>query len=89
MIIGFVSRPALWFSLLALPFIILGTSTLIIAGGMYFDRIIDGWIVMSTAAFLFFFLGAHLFSMGIIGELLMKTGDYLPKNSLRSTQKFL
>jgi len=89
MITGFASRPALWFGLLALPFIILGTSTLIIAGGMYFDRIIEDWIVLYTAAFLFFFLSTHLLSMGIIGELLMKTGDFLPKNSLCSNPKFL
>jgi len=89
MITSFVSRPALWFGLLALPFIILGTSTLLIAGGMYYSQLIENWIVMSTAAFLFFFLGAHLLSMGIIGELLMKTGDYLPKNSLRSTPTVL
>jgi len=82
MITSFVSRPALWFGLLALPFIILGSSTLLIAGGMYFNRIIENWIVMSTAGFMFFFLGAHLLSMGIIGELLMKTGDYLTKNSI-------
>ena len=84
MITTFVSRPALWFGLLALPFIILGTSTLLIAGGMYFNQLIENWVVMSTAAFLFFFLSAHLLSMGVIGELLMKTGDYLPKNSLRT-----
>jgi len=84
MITTFVSQPALWFGLLALPFIILGTSTLLIAGGMYFNQLIENWIVMSTAAFLFFFLSAHLLSMGFIGELLMKTGDYLPKNSLRT-----
>jgi len=89
MITSFVSRPALWFGLLALPFIILGTSTLLIAGGMYYAQLIENWIVMSTTAFLFFFLAAHLFSMGIIGELLMKTGDYLPKNSLRSTPTVL
>ena len=85
MITSFVTRPALWFGLLAIPFIILGTSTLLIAGGMYFSQLIENWIVLSTIAFLFIFLSAHLFSMGIIGELLMKTGDYLPKNSLRST----
>ena len=85
MITGFASRPALWFGLLALPFIILGTSTLLIAGGMYFSQLIENWIVLSTIAFLFIFLSAHLLSMGIIGELLMKTGDYLPKNSLRTT----
>jgi len=88
LITGFVSRPGLWFGVLALPFIILGTSTLLIAGGMYFSQLIENWMVMSTAAFLFFFLSAHLLSMGVIGELLMKTGDYLPKNSLHFNSKF-
>jgi len=89
MITSFVSRPALGFGFLSLPFIILGICILFVAGGMYFSQLIENWIVMSTAAFLFFFLSAHLLSMGIIGELLMKTGDYLPKNSLRTTPTVL
>jgi len=82
LITGFASRPALWFGFLALPFIILGACALIVAGGMYFDRVVGGWIVLSTASFLFFFLSIHLLSIGIIGELFVKTGEYLPRNSL-------
>jgi len=85
MITSFATRPALWFGLLAFPVFVSGVSILFVAGGMYFYNLIDGWIVLSTVAFLFLFLSAHLISMGIVAELLMKTGDYLPKVSLQST----
>lgn len=85
MITGFVSRPALWFGILSLPFIVLGLSTLLIAGSMYLGQFIDEWIVISTVSFLFLFLGVHLLAMGIIGELSMKTGDYFPEKDLNIT----
>jgi len=82
MIISFVTRPALWFGLLGFPFLIVGVCTLLVAGGMYFNNLIGGWLVLSAVAFLFFFLSIHLISMGIVAELSLKTGDYLPKESL-------
>ena len=85
MITGFVSRPALWFGCFSLPFIVLGVVTLFIAIGIYLDQLIDEWMVISIVAFLFLFIGAHLLSMGIIGELAMKTGDYSPKEGLKPT----
>ncbi len=84
MITSFATRPALWFSLLGFPFLLLGMCTLLVAGGMYFNTLIGGWMVLSTAAFLCFFLSAHLISMGIVAELSVKTGDYLPKQSLQA-----
>jgi len=89
MIISFASRPALWFGLLGFPLFLLGTCTLFVAGGMYYGQFIEGGMVMSTVAFLILFLSGHLFSIGIIGELFMKTGDYLPKSFLGSTARAL
>jgi len=89
MIISFASRPALWFGLLGFPLLLLGTCTLLVAGGMYFDQFLEGWMVMSTVSFLVLFLSGHLLSIGIIGELCMKTGDYLPKSTLGSTPRAL
>lgn len=89
MIIGFVSKPALWFGLLSLPFVFLGLISLIVAGSLYSESVIDPWLVMATAGFLFFFLSVHLFAMGVIGELSMKTGDYSPKKGLRANIKIL
>jgi hypothetical protein len=40
---------------------------------------------LSTIVFLSFLLSAHLFTMGIIGELSVKTGDYRPQKTLEST----
>ena len=85
MIVGFASRPALWFGLLSFPFIIFGVSALFVAGGLYLGEFIDEWMVISTVAFLLLFLGTHLLSLGIIGELCVKTGDYLPEKSLDPT----
>jgi len=83
MITSFATRPALWFGLLGFPFLLVGIGTFLVAGRMYFHNLIGGWIVLSTVAFLLIFVSAHLISIGIVAELSMKTGDYLPKISLR------
>jgi len=85
MITSFATRPALWFGLLGFPFLLVGICTFLVAGGMYFHNLIDGWIVLSTVAFLFLFLSVHLISVGIVAELSMKTGDYIPKEFLQPT----
>jgi glycosyltransferase involved in cell wall biosynthesis len=85
MITGFASRPAIWFGLLSFPFIILGLSALFVAAGLYLGRVVDEWIVVSTVAFLLLFLGAHLLSLGIIGELCVETGDDSSNKSLNET----
>jgi glycosyltransferase involved in cell wall biosynthesis len=82
MITGFASRPAVWFGLMSFPCFLLGATVLIMAVGGQLGRSIEGWLVLSTVAFLFLFLGAHLLAMGIIGELSMKTGDYSPSKTL-------
>ncbi len=85
MITGFASRPALWFGLLSLPCIVFGGTVLLIAGGLYLEKFTEEWMVISTVAFLIFLLGVHLLSLGMIGELCLKTGDYFPAKSLNST----
>lgn len=85
MITGFVSRPALWFGLLSLPCIGFGMIALFVATGMYLGRFIEEWMVITTVAFLFLFVGTHLLVMGIVGELSMKTGDYLPEKDFNLT----
>lgn len=85
MITDFASRPALWFGVLSFPFIILALFALSVAAGMYVADAIGAWMVLATVGFLLLFLSAHLFAMGIIGELSMKTGDYLPQRGLKPT----
>lgn len=85
LITGSASRPALWFGLPSFPVFGLGFSALVVAAAMYSEPQPSEWLVMSTVALLFFLLGVHLLSMGIIGELSMKTGDYLPEKVVRPT----
>jgi glycosyltransferase involved in cell wall biosynthesis len=85
LIIGSASRPALWFGLPSFLVFGVGLLALLLAAAMYSEPMPSEWLVMSTVAFLFFLLGVHLLSMGIIGELSMRTGDYLPEKVLRPT----
>jgi hypothetical protein len=85
LITGSASRPALWFGLPSFPVFGLGLLGLFVAAGMYSEELPSEWLVLSTVAFLFFLLGVHLLSMGMIGELSMRTGKYHPEKILRPT----
>jgi glycosyltransferase involved in cell wall biosynthesis len=89
MITGFASRPAHWFGLLSLLFILIGVSILSVAGGMYFNGFMKGWMVVSTIVLLLFFLGGHFLILGIIGELFVKTEGCHSKKSLHPTATLL
>lgn len=71
---GFFSRPALWFSLLGLPFAILGivlsvttAFTFFSTGSLPLPLAGTGLLMMALAVFLFF--------NGVLGELVYHTGD--------------
>jgi len=85
MIIGFSSRPALWFGFLSLPVTLLAFIALFLGVVMFVGEQIGGRLILSTVGFLLLSLSAHLFAMGIIGELSVKTGDYLPKRGIKPT----
>jgi glycosyltransferase involved in cell wall biosynthesis len=78
MITGFATRPALWFGSLSALFLLLGSAALITGGMAYAGRFLEEWMVISTVALLFLFLGGHLVALGILGELAMRTGNYVP-----------
>lgn len=80
MLTSFASRPACWFGLLSLPWVLLGGVTLAVGGALYAYDLIEEWTVMSTMAFLLLFLGNNLLAMGLMGELLVKTGDRSSNN---------
>jgi len=42
----------------------------------------ETWLVSSTVAFLLFFLATHLLSLGVVGELVVTTGDYRSHSSV-------
>lgn len=87
MITGFISRPSLWFGILSVPFIIIGLFALVFSAGFYLGQFEEEWLVVSTVALLSLFLGIHVLSMGMIGEHIVLTGDYLPNKTLTPTVK--
>jgi hypothetical protein len=56
---------------------------------MYSEPVAAEWLVISTVAVLSFLLGVHLLSMGMIGELCLRTGDYRPEQVVRPTLTLL
>jgi glycosyltransferase involved in cell wall biosynthesis len=84
LISGFASRPGLWFGIPSVVCFILGLLGLFVASA-YSASDVEEWTVLSAIVFLSFLLSAHLFTMGIIGELSVKTGDYRPQKTLEST----
>jgi glycosyltransferase involved in cell wall biosynthesis len=84
LISGFSSRPGLWFGIPSFLCFILGVLELFPLVN-YSAGDFEGWTVLSTIVFLFFLLSGHLFTMGTIGELSLKTGDYRPQKTLEPT----
>jgi glycosyltransferase involved in cell wall biosynthesis len=84
LISGFASRPGLWFGIPSVVFFILGLLELV-AAGAYAVSDVEEWTVLSAVVFLCFLLSAHLLTMGIIGELSVKTGDYRPQKTVEPT----
>jgi glycosyltransferase involved in cell wall biosynthesis len=82
---GFASRPRLWFGLLSAPAFVLGLSTISVAAATLLAGTLASWSVLLTFGLLWMFLGVHLLSIGVIAELALKTGDYLPKRDVRPT----
>ncbi len=85
MITGFASCPLRWFGLLSLPIVSLAVALFAVGGVFFVGGSTAGWIVSSTVGFLLLFLGAHLLSVGLIGELLVRTGDYSPWQAMSPT----
>jgi len=74
---GFVTRPSLWFGLGALCALLVGV------GGMLGGMIVGvGGITFLTVAFLFCSLAGHLLVMGILGEVIVETGNYRPSKMI-------
>ena len=88
MITGFAARPLLWFGLLSLPCLLLGSVFLGFGISIYFDNDYGQWLVPSTVSFLFFFLSGHLLTMGVVGELSINTSDFISNRSYLPSGKF-
>ena len=81
---GFFSRPTLWFSLLGMPFALLG---IVIGIATVFSFFATGSfsIPLAGTGLLFIALSMFLFFNGILGELVYNTGDTRTENFARMT----
>ena len=77
MLITFAARPALWFGTLSFPALSLGAVCL--AGSFIAD--VSG-VVLPSVAFLCFSLVGHFVALGILGEMVLHTGDFQPNKML-------
>lgn len=77
MLTGFVSRPTLWFGLLGIPALFLGMICLL---GFLIPA--SSKVVLSTLSLLFFALAGHFLVMGVMGEMVLHTGDFRPGQML-------
>jgi glycosyltransferase involved in cell wall biosynthesis len=73
MLVGFSSKPALWFSSLSLPAMILGFGCVISA--LFIE---EPGIVLPVLSLLFLLMAGHLIAMGVLGEMILKTGTFSP-----------
>ncbi|HVR97263.1 MAG TPA: glycosyltransferase family 2 protein [Thermoanaerobaculia bacterium] len=78
MLLGFTTRPAIWFGLLSLPF--LGGTLLALAVSVYIHTtLLPGMsypLIFPSITILFAFASAHLLLLGIFSELVVKVGDF-------------
>ncbi|RMF90332.1 MAG: glycosyltransferase [Nitrospinota bacterium] len=77
MLTGFAARPALWFGVLSLPALLVGTVFLL---GMAIPG--ASGIVFPALSFLCFSLAGHLLALGVLGEMVLKTGDFQPERMI-------
>jgi glycosyltransferase involved in cell wall biosynthesis len=89
MITDFSSRPLRWFGLLSIPGFVLGFGLLFLALGMFSDNRGESVLVPSIVSFLSLFLSGHLLTMGIVGELSIKTSDFIGKKLFLPLGKYL
>jgi glycosyltransferase involved in cell wall biosynthesis len=84
MLLGFITRPAAWFGLLALPF--MGATLLASLGAGYSYLTLspgkDYPIVFPSMALLFAVAAAHLLAVGMLAELVVKVGDFREKDAV-------
>jgi hypothetical protein len=80
MLLGFTTRPAKWFAVLSVPFLI--GALLAFAASVYVDlRVAPGHkypLVFPAITILCAFAFAHLLIVGLFSELVVRTGDFRP-----------
>lgn len=84
-IISFSARPLVWFTLMALPFAIIGTVALTRGFYQYFFDTSSFNLPITATGILLLALSIILFLSGMISELIFKSGDYDPKRFALTT----
>lgn len=84
MLLGFTTRPAVWFGLLSLPFLV---GTLLATGISVYRHLtllphMQYSLVFPSITLLFAFAFAHLIILGVLAELVVKVGDFKQKETI-------
>lgn len=84
MLLSFTTRPAVWFGLLSLPFLL---GTLLAFGISVYRHMtllphMQYSLVFPSATVLFAFAFAHLIILGVLAELVVKVGDFKQKDTI-------
>ena len=84
MLPSFTNRPALWFATSSLPFLALSAIFLVLSGVGYTRASVEvpPAIVFPGVAFLTAFAFFHLILLGMVGELVIHTGDYNDRETI-------
>lgn len=77
MLTGFAEKPAVWFGALSLPASAVGLLCLVASLVQT-----DAGVVLPTLAFLFLSLSGHFLAMGVLAEMVLRTGDFRPESML-------
>jgi glycosyltransferase involved in cell wall biosynthesis len=85
MLVGFSTRPGIWFGILSIPFLILGAMFTLLSINLYLHPFIfDSFpIIFPSVSILFFFLFVHMLLIGLLSEMILKTGNF-KKNDMSS-----
>ena len=77
MLVGFSTSPGIWFGILSVPFLIMGAVFTLFSTNLYLHPFIFNsfHIIFPSVSFLFFFLFAHMILLGLLSEMVLKTGD--------------
>jgi glycosyltransferase involved in cell wall biosynthesis len=82
MLVGFSTSPGIWFGILSVPFLIMGAVFALFSTNLYLHPFIFNSfpIIFPSVSFLFFFLFAHMILLGLLSEMVLKTGDTKKKD---------
>ncbi|HYG61527.1 MAG TPA: glycosyltransferase family 2 protein [Thermoanaerobaculia bacterium] len=86
MLLGFTTRPALWFGLLSLPFLVGTLLALIISVYIHVTLLpgMDYPIIFPSVTILFAVAFVHLILLGVFSELVVKVGDFKESEAVLS-----